>query len=188
MAALKNARHEAFARLVVRGESATAAYSSVYGVTGRTAEVSAHRLMRKDVVADRINELQGAAAQRTTKTLENLVAELDEAAAFARQCGNPTALVSAINSQARLLGFWVDRSQVEVHHGPAPLSTKLLELSEDEWKRKFSPSYAQTPALPSAKKLKPEKRKPPPTIEWDASTGEILKARTITIGDDDDCD
>ncbi|MGO8550127.1 hypothetical protein ACC732_36650, partial [Rhizobium ruizarguesonis] len=69
------------------------------------------RLLRNAAVLDRIDELQNGAAKRTEKTVESLVADLDEASAFARQCGNPTALVSAIMAQAksgRLLSrIWV---------------------------------------------------------------------------------
>lgn len=188
MSPLSNARREAFARLIAKGEAASRAYSSVYGVSGRTAEVSAHRLMRNDAVLDRIAELQGTAAKRTTKTIENLVDELDAAAEFARECRNPMAVVSAIMSQAKLLGLSVDKSEVTIMGKPAPLPTAVIELSESEWLRQFSKGPGTMPALPSAKRPKADQRNPPSAITWDATTDEILKARTITIRDDDDSD
>lgn len=188
MPALKNQRHEAFSCLIAKGEAASRAYSSVYGVSGRTAEVSAHRLMRNDAVVDRIAELQKTAAKRTTKTVASLVSDLDEIIAFSKECRNPAAMVAAVNSQARLLGLMIDRSEQVVLGKPAPLPTAVIELSEAEWVRQFGSGPAPVRTLPGAKRSKADQGKPPPAITWDASTGEILKARIITIGDDDDSD
>jgi hypothetical protein len=188
MTALKNSRHEAFCRAVVRGESAAGAYANIYRATGRTAEVNGSKLLRNAAVGERITELQGTAAQRTVKTVESLVADLDEIIVFAKECRNPAAMVAAVNSQARLLGLMIDRSEQVVLQRPAPLPTAVIELSESEWLRQFSKGPGPIPALPSAKRSKAEHRKPPSAITWDATTGEILKARTITIGDDDDSD
>ncbi|WP_222013903.1 Terminase small subunit [Rhizobium laguerreae] len=186
MTALKNSRHEAFCRAVVRGESAAGAYANIYGATGRTAEVNGSKLLRNAAVGERITELQGTAAQRTTKTVESLVNDLDETIAFARECRNPAAMVAAINSQARLLGLMIDRSEQVVLGKPAPLPTAVIELSEAEWVRQFGSGPAPMRTVPGAKRLKADQPKPPPAITWDGSKGEILKARTITIGDDDD--
>ncbi|MGG7581509.1 terminase small subunit [Rhizobium sp. NLR17b] len=188
MPPLSNARREAFARLVAKGEAASRAYASVYGVSGHTAEVSAHRLLRNDGVAARVDELKSVAAKRTTKTVASLVSDLDQIIAFSKECRNPAAMVAAVNSQARLLGLMIDRSEQVVLRKPAPLPTAVIELSEAEWVRQFGSGPAPTRTLPGAKRSKADQRKPPPAIRWDASTGEILKARMITIGDDDDSD
>ncbi|MGR9175651.1 terminase small subunit [Rhizobium leguminosarum] len=188
MAVLKNAKHEAFARHIVRGESATAAYADIYRASGRTAEVNGSKLLRNAAVGERITELQGTAAQRTVKTVESLVHDLDETIAFARQCRNPTAVVSAIGLQAKLLGLMAPTQLEITRHAPAPLPTKLIELSEAEWVAQFGQRPAPMRTPPGAKRSKAGQRKPPPAITWDASTGEILKARMITIGDDDDSD
>ncbi|MBB3645721.1 hypothetical protein FHX14_001900 [Rhizobium sp. BK619] len=195
MAALKNQRHEAFARAICRGESASKAYSGIYHVTGNNAEAAASRLLRNVKVAERISELQGTAAKRTTKTVESLVADLDEIIAFARQCGNPTAMVAAVNTQAKLLGLMIDRSETTVLQRPAPLPTKVLELSESEWIAQFSKGPGQRHALTDgAKQRKAEARKlggagnrraVEPPITWDIETDEI-KARGVIGLDDDD--
>ncbi|MGO7174159.1 Terminase small subunit [Rhizobium ruizarguesonis] len=195
MPPLSNQRHEAFSRLIAKGEAASRAYSSAYGVSGRTAEVSAHRLMRNDAVLGRIAELQGAAATRTEKTTASLVADLDEIIAFARQCGNPTAMVAAVNTQAKLLGLMIDRSETTVLQRPAPLPTKILELSEDEWIAQFGKGPGPRPALTDgAKQRKTEardlgvagnRRAVEPPITWDIETDEI-KARGVIGLDDDD--
>ncbi|MGO6879413.1 Terminase small subunit [Rhizobium ruizarguesonis] len=195
MPPLSNQRHEGFARAICRGESASKAYSGIYHVTDRTAEVNGSKLLRNAVVAERIMELQGAAAQRTTKTVESLVAGLDEIIAFARQCGNPTAMVAAVNTQAKLLGLMIDRSETTVLQRPAPLPTKVLELSESEWIAQFGKGPGPRPALTDgAKQRKAEARKlgdagnrrtVEPPITWDIETDEI-KARGVIGLDDDD--
>lgn len=94
-------------------------------------------------------ELQGQAADRTEKTVASLVAQLDEVIAFARQCNNPSAMVAAITQQARLLGLESPR-QLEIMHRPAPLPTKVLELSLEEWTAQFSkPRGLPEPGMPS---------------------------------------
>ncbi|MBB3298092.1 MULTISPECIES: terminase small subunit [unclassified Rhizobium] len=183
MPPLSNQRHEAFSRLIAKGEAASRAYSNAYGVSGRTAEVSAHRLMRNDAVLDRIAELQGAAAQRTVKTVESLVSDLDETIAFARECRNPAAMVAAINAQARLLGLVVERSEVSVLHRPAPLPTKILELTEAEWTAQFSASRpGPKPALAGVKRNEVETRKANgDAIAWDAETASIRRRGVIEL-------
>lgn len=160
MAPLSNQRHEAFCRLVSKGEAASRAYSSVYRVSGHTAEVNGSKLLRNTELVARINELQGAAAKRSEKTIESLVEQLDEIIEFARRCKQPAVMVSAVNSQARLLGLMVDKSEVSVLHKPALIPTRLIELSEEEWIAQFSKGTGSLPALTGgAKRLKAEKRR-----------------------------
>ncbi len=159
MAPLSNQRHEAFARLISRGEAASRAYGAVYHVTGNVAETAGVRLLRNVQVAKRIAELKGQAAQRTEKTVISLVQDLDDAIAFAQKCKNPSAVVAAIALQARLLGLEAPR-QLEVMHRPAPLPTKVLELTEEEWTAQFSTGTGSRPALTEgARQLKAEKGK-----------------------------
>ncbi|MGR9283955.1 terminase small subunit [Rhizobium johnstonii] len=183
MPPLSNQRHEGFARAIVRGESASGAYAGIYHVSGRTAEVNGSKLLRNAVVSKRITELQGTAAQRTTKTVESLVSDLDETIAFARECRNPAAMVAAINAQARLLGLVVERSEVSVLHRPAPLPTKILELTEAEWTAQFSASRpGPKPALAGVKRNEVETRKANgDAIAWDAETASIRRRGVIDL-------
>lgn len=137
MPTLSNPKWEAFARAVVQGRPASHAYSKAYKVTGNAAEVNGCKLLRNTKVASRVAELKSKAATRTEKTVASLVAELDEVIVFARQCHNPSAMVAAIVQQARLLGLESPR-QLEIMHRPAPLPTKVLELSVEEWTAQFS--------------------------------------------------
>ncbi len=159
MTSLSNQRWEAFARAISRGEAASRAYEAVYHVTGNGAEVNGCKLLRNTQVAKRVTELKGLAAKRTEKTVASLVQDLDEAIAFAQKCKNPSAVVAAIALQARLLGLEAPR-QLEVMHRPAPLPTKVLELTEEEWTAQFSMGTGPRPALTEgAKQSKAEKRK-----------------------------
>lgn len=146
MPPLGNQRHEGFCRAVSRGEALSTAYSAVYHVGTHVAEVNGSRLLRNAKVAERVAELKGQAAKRTEKTVASLVADLDEAFDLAKQCNNPAAMVAAIMAQARLLGLEAPR-QFEVLHKPAPLPTRVLELTEQEWTAQFASGLRPRPAL-----------------------------------------
>jgi len=178
MSQLQNQRHEAFCRAISRGQAASTSYGSIYHVTGNVAEAAAARLLRNVKVESRISELKGQAAKRTEKTVASLVADLDEAIVFAQKCKNPSAVVAAIALQARLLGLEAPR-QLEVMHRPAPLPTKVLELTEDEWTAQFATGTGSRPALTEgARQLKAEKRKlngrgvPLAPVSFDGEEGE----------------
>lgn len=133
------ARQEAFCRSLAEGLSQYDAYQKAgYRSKGRNAtDAHAARLVRNGKVASRVAELKENAAKQTEKTVASLVAELDEVIVFARQCNNPSAMVAAIAQQSRLLGLEAAR-QLEIMHRPAPLPTKVLELSVEEWTAQFS--------------------------------------------------
>ncbi|WP_141652332.1 Terminase small subunit [Rhizobium grahamii] len=110
-------------------------------------------MMKNDRVSDRVGELKGQAAKRTEKTVASLVADLDEVIEFARECKNPAAMVAAIAQQARLLGLEAPR-QLEVMHKPAPLPTRVLELTEQEWTAQFASGLGPRPSLTELSKRK----------------------------------
>ncbi|MBZ9654008.1 terminase small subunit [Phyllobacterium lublinensis] len=159
------ARQEAFCRSLAEGHSQYEAYQKAgYRSMGRNAtDAHAARLARNGKVADKVAELKGQAAIRTEKTVAKLVAELDEVIVFARQCNNPSAMVSAVATQARLLGLEAPR-QLEIAHKPAPLPTRTIELSQEEWIAQFStPLRLPRPGAPS-KRLKQIRAKEQPKV------------------------
>ncbi|WP_210165011.1 hypothetical protein [Phyllobacterium sp. UNC302MFCol5.2] len=105
-------------------------------------------------MAIRVAELKGKAAIRTEKTVASLVAELDEVIVFAKQCNHPSAMVAAITQQARLLGLESPRP-LEIMHRPAPLPTRVLELSLEEWTAQFSTPLRLPKPGKDPKPLKP---------------------------------
>lgn len=66
---LRNARHEAFVRHVLVGESARNAYAKSYGAEGRSAEANGARLMRNDSIRQRLAWLQSRAASNAVMTV-----------------------------------------------------------------------------------------------------------------------
>jgi phage terminase small subunit len=77
MSALRNARHEAFARAIVRGGTGRAAYGAAgYRAQGAVADAAASRLLGNVKVAARIAELKGVAAQASTIEAARVLDEL----------------------------------------------------------------------------------------------------------------
>jgi phage terminase small subunit len=77
MPLLKNARHEAFARAIVRGSTGRAAYGAAgYRTHGVVADAAASRLLRNVKVAARVAELKSVAAQAATVTAARVLDEL----------------------------------------------------------------------------------------------------------------
>jgi hypothetical protein len=144
MPALSNFKWEAFARAVVRGGPASHAYAKAYNVKGNVAEASAARLLRNVQVAHRVAELQEQVQVRTIVTIDSLTRDLFEIKRQAMSERKYAAAVSALELIAKMHGFLIGRSEQVVMHRPAPLPTKLLELTEDEWRRQFDPTYPKT--------------------------------------------
>ena len=113
MSTLSNARHERFAQNIAKGMSTGPAYTAAgYKATGNSAESAARRLLQNVTVRGRIAELQGKAAERTIKTIEDIVAQLDEDRARAHANGQAGAAVSATMGQAKILGLITNKHHV----------------------------------------------------------------------------
>ncbi|MGO6798371.1 terminase small subunit [Rhizobium ruizarguesonis] len=147
MPPLANQRHEAFARLISRGEAASTSYGNIYHVSDHVAETAGSRLMRNVRVAERVAELKGQAANRTLIDIEFLTNELLENARRARAAKQFAAVTSSLGLIAKLHGLVIDKQESMVLHRPAPLPTKLLELTEEEWVAQFSTGTGPRPAL-----------------------------------------
>ena len=85
------------------------------------------------VVAARLAHLRLDARERTTVTIGDIVAKLEEAFEFAKANRNPSAMVSAAIGQARVLGLAVERKQHSVKRIDDMNETELVELlGEDD--------------------------------------------------------
>lgn len=62
-------------------------------------------------VAARLTELRAVARERTTVTIGDIIAKLEDAFGFAKANRDPSAMVSAAMGQARVLGLIVERRQ-----------------------------------------------------------------------------
>jgi hypothetical protein len=122
MSILKNPKHEAFARALARGLSASAAYAEV---GYRPHRHNAAALARKKHISGRVAELQteqlaihqqsvAAAVVNAQVTIESLIAEAEAARAKAMsEKGGSSAANACITTKAKLAGLW--REKVDQH-------------------------------------------------------------------------
>ena len=136
-----NTRQERFVQsLVSQGMNATAAYKAA-GYTGKTeatARAGASELLTNPNVVARISELQQLVAKRHAKTVDTLIADLDQLRDLAIENGQTAAGVAAVMGAAKILGFVTERQQIEavVHRpAPGPGMERGLVLSEAEWEQ-----------------------------------------------------
>ena len=124
MPALKNPRHEAFARAIFAGlfqpnpyPTHGHAYVAVgyrakgVGEAGGSAEVNASRLLKNAKILDRVRELQQQAAELTKETAEKCVQELNELRRDAHSNKAYGAAVAAVMGKAKILNLTDDQHQ-----------------------------------------------------------------------------
>ncbi len=107
--ALLNARHESFAQGLAQGMTGDEAYAAA---GYKPNQNNASRLKGKESIKSRVAFLQGEAAERNAVTVDDIVRQLDEARALARERGNAAAMVSATMGKAKVLGLIVDKQVI----------------------------------------------------------------------------
>lgn len=103
---LANPKHEKFAQALAKGKSQGDAYAFA-GYKPSYSNASTLRTNQK--VVDRVAELQHKAADKVVFTIVDMVAQLDEDRAFARECITPAAAVSASMGKAKVLGMLTEK-------------------------------------------------------------------------------
>jgi hypothetical protein len=113
MPALRNLRHERFARAFIKTNVAARAYAQAgYIATTRSSlDTCASRLLRHAQVKRRIGELRKQMAARNRISLDSLLDDLAADRALARTLGQPSAAIAATQLTARLCGLLVDRKE-----------------------------------------------------------------------------
>lgn len=102
MPILSKPKHERFAQEVAKGKTAEEAYT----LAGYAPSLkNAQRLKSSEGVRARVQELLSRVAERTKKSIEDILAQLDEDREFARDCQQPAAALSATMGQAKVLGY-----------------------------------------------------------------------------------
>lgn len=145
-----NPRQEAFAVEVANGTAPKVAYARVYKYERATADATASRLVKVAKVRDRIFQLQRYNAAATRITLPFLTQQLLEIAELAKDAQQYNAAQSAILGIAKLNGFMVDRSQVElVLRKPAATPESPDEMDEASWLRDYGLQLEGTIELPA---------------------------------------
>jgi phage terminase small subunit len=113
MPALRNPRHERFAREYHKNGVASRAYERAgYRAANRNVlDSKASRLVRSGKMKARLAELQNMTAKRHEITVDTLLADLETDRALAHCEGQGSAAVQATMAKARLLGLIVDRKE-----------------------------------------------------------------------------
>jgi len=109
MPTLTNNRRELFCQNVVSGMSHKDAYIKAGYKDSKTAKKSAHQLLLKDVVQNRIKELQ---KENRLKSEYKLEEALNALAQIARN-GSDGQVISAINSLSKING-WNDVTKIKM--------------------------------------------------------------------------
>jgi hypothetical protein len=123
-------QREAFARAIAKGGSQAGAYREAFPASKKWKDKSVHErastLMRDIKVVSRVEELRSKVAAKVVLTVENLIAELEEARSAALMAGpspQSSAAVAATMGKAKLLGL--DKQIVELSgKDGGPIQTK----------------------------------------------------------------
>jgi len=96
--------------------NASEAYKRAYNSRAKpnTLHRKANGLLKHPIIKSEIEAMQEEAKNRNNITIDNVIAELEEARQTAKQSGNASAMVSATMGKAKLLGL--DKQVIE-HKG-----------------------------------------------------------------------
>lgn len=120
-------KQEAFCLAYVETGNASEAYRRAYSAGSMKPDViavKASELLKNGKVTVRVQELQGDIQKRHEITVDDLIAELEEArvAAFSAQTPQTSAAVAATMGKAKLLGYLKDKAELTGKDG-APLQS-----------------------------------------------------------------
>lgn len=107
-------KQEAFCLAYIETGNASEAYRQAYNAEAMKAETvhrKAKELMDNGKITARIEALQAEHAARHKLTVDDLLAELEEARQMAREKENPNAMTQATMGKAKLLGL--DKQMIE---------------------------------------------------------------------------
>jgi hypothetical protein len=140
MPVLNNPRWERFAQLIVSyvakpGEPnshgklyAQAGYNpNGVGQGGGAAEANASRLIKKDIVRNRVNELLAEAAKENKVTIQSITAEYNEARELAKKHDNHSVMLQASQAKAKL--FRLDVNVIENINSEANMPKNSREVA-----------------------------------------------------------
>jgi phage terminase small subunit len=125
MPILPDERQEEFCRLRVQGKTRDEAYELAGYKPNRS---NASRLTTKELIRDRIKELQMELAESYVFTVEMMARQFDEDHRLAVELKQMSAAVNASNSKAKLLGLMTERHTVNVTHNYAMMSEEELRF------------------------------------------------------------
>lgn len=134
---LENARHERFAQELAKGRSQLDAYAAA---GYKPNDGHAARLAGNGRVAERLAELQAAAAEETICTIYDIARQLDEDRQFARELEAPGPAITATMGKAKVLGLLTEKVEHTGKDG-GPIQTE--DLTPTEMARRIAFTLAQ---------------------------------------------
>ena len=134
--ALPNARHEAFAQGIYRGETADKAYQNAGYKPNRG---NATRLKADESIMKRVAELQDRGQRMSDVTVESLTKMLMEEREAAHKAGQHSASVSAIEKVGKLHGLFVEKTENTNTTTIQDISDTPI-MSEEEWTSEYGPN------------------------------------------------
>lgn len=109
-------KQEKFAQAIAKGFNQSDAYREAYTAENMSNEaigVEACRVMNNPKVSLRVKELKERALKRFDITVDDLIAELEEAREVAKLSSQSSAMVSATMGKGKLLGLVTDKQEVK---------------------------------------------------------------------------
>ena len=102
-----------FVRLYFELGNASEAYKRAYNSKAKpnTLHRKANDLLKHPTIKAEVITMQDQARARNRVTIDNVIAELEEARQTAKQVGNASAMVSATMGKAKVLGLVVDKQE-----------------------------------------------------------------------------
>lgn len=127
-------KQEKFCQVYIETGNASEAYRKAYNaekMKTETVNTKAFELLRNGKITDRVNELKERHAKRHDCTVDDLLAELEEARKIALQAETPqtSAAISATLGKAKLLGL--DKKLIE-HSGSIATLDLTNQLTENQ--------------------------------------------------------
>ena len=128
-------KQAAFCMAFIETGNASEAYRQAYDaqkMKPETVNRAAKELLDNPKITARLSQLNSMHAERHKFTVDDMIAQLDEDRAFARELEKPSAAVSASMGKARVYGFLTDKvelsGKVEIENlTDAEIAAKLAE-------------------------------------------------------------
>lgn len=133
MPKLKNAKHELFAQEYTVDLNACQAYIRA-GYSAKTAEQNGPRLIRKDLVAARVQELLDKRNQKTQRTAQDAIEDIVRLAAIAERAGDIKTAIRGYELEGKHRGAFIERKADVLTNGedaPKEITVKFVDVNDD---------------------------------------------------------
>ena len=119
-------RYETFCQEYLKDRNATRAAKRA-GYSPKTAYSQGHRLLKNAEVACRVSELQAEAAARNERDVDGILADLRRVYDGAFEAGNFAACNRSLELEAKLLGHFVEKSDIRMHSTSIPANAEDMD-------------------------------------------------------------